>query len=72
MSQRVSLDWVGQLLNRKEEMDEAAGERSVAVGHAMHLRTSQFFSHLRSLLGCNSLYTLDDDKLFEENAVKKL
>lgn len=40
--------------------------------HEMHLQTLQFFTHLHALLASTSLYTLDEDKLLEQNVVKRI
>lgn len=56
----------------ENEMDRAAWERFGAVDYAMLLFTLRFLSHLHALLGTNSLYTLDGDKLLEWDAIEQL
>lgn len=42
------------------------------MDHAIRLLTLQFVIHLHAILGSTSFYILDDHKLLEWNAVKKL
>lgn len=66
VSQRTSLDGMGQPVKTEAKVDEAARERSAAVDCALRLSASQFYSHLHTLIGKSSLYTLGDDKCFEK------
>lgn len=50
----------------------AAWERFGAATHAMRLLTSQSLKHLHALPGNDSLFTLADDKLPDQNTVKQL
>lgn len=64
-SQRECLSGVQRPVNRQEEVNKAVWKRSGVLDRAMRLLTLQLFSNLHALLGRNSLYTLDEDKLVE-------
>lgn len=70
--QPESLDEVERVVTTEREMDEAAWDDFRAVEHRMHSLHLQLFSHLDALLGSNSLYAFNSDKLLEWDAVKQL
>lgn len=58
-------------VSAREEFDKAAWKRSESADHAMGLLTMELFKHLPGLLGTNTLYVLEYDKLFEWNTVQQ-
>lgn len=72
VSQRRSLDGVRNPVETEDKVNKAARKCAVAVGNAMCLLALHFRSHLRALLGNNSLYTFDDDNFLEWNDVRKV
>lgn len=72
MSQRISLDGVGNPAETENGVDKAVWKRFAAVDHAMRLLALQFLKHFYALLSNNSLCKLDDYKLLKWNAVKQL
>lgn len=63
--QGISLDRMVHPVSREAAANKAKREGSVAVNHEIHLFSSQCFSHMHTLVGNRSPYTLDDDNLFE-------
>lgn len=55
----------------KGKVDKSAWERSEAADQAMRLLTLEFFNHLHGLVGNNTLYTLQNDEVYEWNRVKQ-
>lgn len=63
VSHLTSLDEVRQPVMKEADVNSAASQRSVAEDHALRLLILPFFCYLHALLGSNTLYTLEDDKL---------
>lgn len=64
--------WGAHPVTTEEEADKAAWEHSGALSHAVHLLTLQYFSHVHALPSSRILYTIDNDRLLELDAVKQL
>lgn len=70
--ERESFDGMRGLVNSKEETDKTSWERSETADHSMRLLTLGFLKHLHGLLGKNTLYALENGKLFEWSAAQEL
>lgn len=71
-SQREPLDRMERPVTTVDDLSRGAWEHSGTADDAMLLLPSQFFRHLRALLGNTILYTFYDDKLLRRNAVRQL
>lgn len=60
------MHWTGASRDDKGEVDEAVSELSRAVDLVMCLSIVQFLCHLLVLLGKNSLYRPQEDRILEQ------